>query len=83
LALVSQDAVVLVYRAMKKPTKALHYELNSAFFDLQEAHLALPLLHREPREHDREQLRELAERVRRYYRKLEEVHRRWEAHSEG
>jgi hypothetical protein len=68
---------------MKKPTDHLHDELNSAFLDLQEAHLALPVLHREPKERDREQLRELAERVRRYYRKLEEVHRRWEVHSEN
>jgi hypothetical protein len=68
---------------MKKPTDNLHDELNNAFLDLQEAHLALPVLRREPRERDREQLRELAERVRRYYRKLEEVHRRWEVHSEN
>jgi hypothetical protein len=74
---------VVSLRAMKKPTGDIHDELNNAFLDLQEAHLALPVLHREPTERDREQLRELAERVRRYYRKLEEVHRRWEAHSEG
>jgi hypothetical protein len=68
--------------AMKKSTDELHEELNTTFLELQEAHMTLPTLHRHPSEHNRQKLMELAELVRRYYRKLEQVNRRWEPHSE-